>query len=214
MKIFNCTLGMIQTNCYLLLDEITGKAAIIDPGAYETPLLEMIAVHEIKQIEYILLTHGHFDHILGLKKLKDKTGAAVAVHSADANMIKDPNECRAFLHDLVLEPVEADILLSDGDEIELGSLKIKVVHTPGHTPGGVCYICEDVMFSGDTLFAGSVGRTDFSYSDSVKMLESVRRLRDLPGDYRVLPGHARPTTLSRERRQNPYMGTSYDDFIY
>lgn len=155
MKIFTCILGMIQTNCYLLLDEATGKAAVIDPGAYETSLLEMLNLPEIKKVEYILLTHGHFDHILGLKKLKDKTGAAVAVHSADANMLKDPEECRAFLHNVALEPVEPDVLLSDGDEIQLGELKIKVMHTPGHTPGGVCYICEDVMFSGDTLFAAA-----------------------------------------------------------
>lgn len=214
MKVFNCILGMIQTNCYLLLDENTGKAAVIDPGAYETPLSEMIAAPGIKQIEYILLTHGHFDHILGLKELKEKTGAKVAVHQLDAQMLQDPMECRAFLHDVSLSPVVPDILLKDGDEITLGSLKIKTIHTPGHTPGSVCYLCGNVMFSGDTLFSGSVGRTDFPYSDSVKMLESIRCLRDLPEDYQVLPGHGLTTTLSRERRQNPYMGTNYDDFIY
>lgn len=213
MKIYTCGLGMLQTNCYLLVDEQTGSAAVIDPGAYEPKLKNLLKQPEVKSIDYILLTHGHFDHILGVKKLKEETGAKVAVHALDENMLTDAQECRAFLHDLEMEPVQPDILLKDGDVIALGSLEIKVMHTPGHTPGGVCYLCGGVMFSGDTLFYGSVGRTDFSYGDSVQLLKSVRRLRDMNGDYQVLPGHGPSTTLSAERRQNPYMGNDYDDFI-
>ncbi len=213
MKIYQCALGMLQTNCYLLVDEKTGSAAVIDPGTYEPQLQKMTAKPEVKSIDYILLTHGHFDHILGVKKLKEATGAKVAVHMLDKNMLLDPEECRAFLHDLEMEPTEPDILLKNGDMITLGSLSIQVIHTPGHTPGGVCYLCGNVLFSGDTLFYGSVGRTDFSYGDSVQMLQSVRRLRDLDGDFQVLPGHGPATSLSAERRQNPYMGNDYDDFI-
>lgn len=213
MKIYYCALGMLQTNCYLLVDENTGRAAVVDPGTDEPKLMNLMKQSEIKSIDYILLTHGHFDHIMGVKKLKEETGAKVAVHVLDKNMLLDPKESRAFLHDLEMEPVKPDLLLQDGDEVSLGSLNIKVIHTPGHTPGGVCYLCGDVMFSGDTLFYGTVGRTDFSYGDSVQLLASVRHLRDLDGDYQVLPGHGPSTTLAAERQQNPYMGNDYDDFI-
>lgn len=205
MKISSCSLGILDTNCYLLLDDKSGIAAVIDPGIYDETLIKMLSIPEIKKIEYILLTHGHFDHILGVKELKKMTGAKIAIHKEDEKLLVDPKKACVFSKEMMIEPIQPDIFLEDGDIISLGTLKIHVIHTPGHTEGGVCYICQNVLFSGDTLFSGSVGRTDFDYGNTEQILQSVQRIKNLNGDYKIMPGHGSITTLEKERRENPYL---------
>lgn len=197
----------IFSNCYLLVDEASGQAAIVDPGWYGDAIKNALRDANA-DLHYILLTHGHFDHISGTYGLKKDTGAAVVIHEKDSECLLDPN--KSLAHGNLPqnpEPVNADILVADGDIISLGESQIKVMHTPGHTKGGVCYILEDdrVILSGDTLFCRTVGRTDFLGGSTEDMNASVRRLIALDGDYRVLPGHNRETTLDSERISNHWI---------
>lgn len=196
------------SNCFLLVDEASGDAAIVDPGWYESSIPQVLSENEGITLKYILLTHGHFDHILGVHGLKQATGAKVAVHKNDAGHLVDPKKslCEGNFPEPQI-PVNADILLSDGDVIKLGEEEIKVLSTPGHTKGSVCYILEKdrVMLSGDTLFCMTAGRTDFFDGSESDMKKSLKMLTELEGDYRVLPGHNRETTLERERTRNWYI---------
>lgn len=154
------------------------------------------------------MTHGHFDHILGVCGLKEFTGAKVLIHKLDGDCLLDENkslcswECPGKQ-----KKMSVDILLSDNDKISIGDAVLRVMHTPGHTKGGVCYIDEKdkLIFSGDTLFCLSAGRTDFPGGSTKELFESLKRLRDLPGDYTVCPGHNKATTLDFERKNNRYM---------
>ena len=195
--------GPLPTNCYLLTDEQTGKTAVIDPGFYNSQLEKAVQKH---QVVMILLTHGHFDHITGVKKLAVETGAKIYMDAADSDFPMKPelNLSSAMGLDAI-EPFVPDVQLHDGSTIELGSLQIKVMHTPGHTRGGCCYLVGDTLFSGDTLMCGTVGRTDLPTGSYEEIRKSVQRLRDLPGEWRVRPGHEFETKLSWERSNNPYM---------
>lgn len=195
--------GPLPTNCYLLTDEETGKTAIIDPGFYNSQLGKAVQKH---QVVMILLTHGHFDHITGVKKLAVETGAKIYMDAADSDFPMKPelNLSSAMGLDAI-EPFVPDVQLHDGSTIQLGSLQIKVMHTPGHTRGGCCYLVGETLFSGDTLMCGTVGRTDLPTGSYEEIRKSVQRLRDLPGEWRVLPGHEFETKLSWERSNNPYM---------
>lgn len=195
--------GPLPTNCYLLTDEETGKTAMIDPGFYNSQLEKAVQKH---QVVMILLTHGHFDHITGVKKLAVETGAKIYMDAADSDFPMKPelNLSSAMGLDAI-EPFVPDVQLHDGSTIQLGSLQIKVMHTPGHTRGGCCYLVGDTLFSGDTLMCGTVGRTDLPTGSYEEIRKSVQRLRDLPGEWRVLPGHEFETKLSWERSNNPYM---------
>lgn len=195
--------GPLPTNCYLLTDEETGKTAVIDPGFYNSQLEKAVQKH---QVVMILLTHGHFDHITGVKKLAVETGAKIYMDAADSDFPMKPelNLSSAMGLDAI-EPFVPDVQLHDGSTIQLGSLQIKVMHTPGHTRGGCCYLVGDTLFSGDTLMCGTVGRTDLPTGSYEEIRKSVQRLRDLPGEWRVLPGHEFETKLSWERSNNPYM---------
>lgn len=207
MKITKIELEPFSTNCYVLIDDNTKKAAIIDPAICSQELLNHIKSSDISEIEYILLTHGHFDHILGVAGLKEiYKNAKVAIHSLDADSLSNPKKslAKSIVGDLQ-KPVDADIILNDNDKIKLGDLSIDVLHTPGHTPGSVCFLCKDAMFSGDTLFCKTVGRTDFEGGSMDDMLKSVNRLGNLKGDYNVFPGHSAKTTLDEERKHNRYM---------
>ncbi|MFY9379820.1 MAG: MBL fold metallo-hydrolase [Acutalibacteraceae bacterium] len=207
MKITKIELEPFSTNCYILIDDNTKKAAIIDPAICSQELLNHIKSSDISEIEYILLTHGHFDHILGVADLKGiYKNAKVAIHSLDADSLSNPKKslAKSIVGDLQ-KPVNADIILNDNDKINLGDLSIEVLHTPGHTPGSVCFLCGDTMFSGDTLFCKTVGRTDFEGGSMDDMLKSVNRLGNLKGDYNVFPGHSEKTTLDEERKHNRYM---------
>lgn len=197
--------GALQTNCYILRDEAGGDIAVIDPGG-QADSIEKELGQEIGSVKLILLTHFHIDHIMAVNELKSKTGAEIFIHSLDADSYHDDrNNGSVWLFGRPFLPKKADVLLSDGDILHLGELEIKVLHTPGHSPGGCCFICEDVIFSGDTLFYGSVGRVDLPGGDQEAMESSLMKLARLEWDFRVLPGHGEETTLAFEREYNPYM---------
>lgn len=194
-------------NSYLLIDPATNAAAVVDPGYCDGALAQALAAAPDLHLDYILLTHGHFDHLLGVQALKEATGAAVVIHPLDAPCLSDPAQSLAAEHGLAQTPVQPDRLVRDGDTLQLGSEPIRVLHTPGHTPGGVCYLLERdrVLLTGDTLFCMTVGRTDLGAGDAQALTASLRRLIALDGDYRVLPGHNRETTLAQERRRNIFI---------
>ena len=198
-------LGPVSANTYIVTDDATGETAVIDAGACTDELLDKL---KDKNVRYILLTHGHYDHILGVPALKAHTGAEVLIHKADADCFWDTEKSLAsFDRSFSQTPMKADRLLSDGDEIHLGDTVLSVLHTPGHTKGGVCYIDyqDRLIFSGDTLFCLTAGRTDFPGGSFEELMASLITLRNLPGDYIVYPGHNRTTTLEHERVRNRYM---------
>lgn len=205
MKITKIIGGPLPTNCYLLTDEETGATAVIDPGFESEELSE--AVQNNGNIQAILLTHGHFDHISGVQKIQKLTGAKIYLYSDEILFVKDDtlNLASAFFGSEV-PPFRVDVPLNDNDTIQLGNLSIRVLHTPGHTVGGCCFIVEDVIFSGDTLMKLSCGRTDCPTGSYSQILDSLRKLSGLKGDFHVYPGHGSATTLNRERQNNTYMG--------
>ena len=194
MKIAMMQLGSYGTNCYIVWDENTKNAAVIDPGD-EAPSVLQTLQKEGLHLQMILLTHAHFDHIGAVDAIQADTGCKVYLHKADLTL---PPEMTGTT------PHPTDFY-DEGDTVTLDSIVFRVLHTPGHTPGSVCLIADDVMFSGDTLFAGSCGRTDFPGSSWMQMESSLRKLHDLPGDYTVLPGHMGSSTLERERKTNFFM---------
>lgn len=208
MKILTLDLGHeMFANCYLLVDEKTGEAAIVDPAWYVDEFNDILEKNNAK-LKYIMLTHGHFDHIFGVHGLKEATGAKVVIHFKDAEHLTDPGKSLAEGNMPEPQiPVSADVLLKEGDVITLGDEEIKVMSTPGHTMGSVCYIIESekTIISGDTLFCMTAGRTDFPDGSDELMIKSLKRLIVLEGDYRVLPGHNRETTLESERKRNWYI---------
>ena len=187
-------LGAYQTNCYLVWGENANTCVIIDPG-YEPDTILAEVKKLGKEIAAILLTHGHFDHVGGVKEIAAETDCPVYLCEADLSM---PPQMTAG-------PLYYTNPYGEGDFLELAGLSFKVLHTPGHTPGSVCLQCENVLFSGDTLFWGSCGRTDLPGGSWSTIRVSLKRLADLPGDYEVYPGHGDFTTLSFERKMNPYM---------
>ncbi|NLY91405.1 MAG: MBL fold metallo-hydrolase [Firmicutes bacterium] len=203
MKLQQFVLGELGVNTYLLWDEETLETVCLDPGGPPAVILAELAGKNLK-LKHILLTHGHYDHIAGVNELKAKTGALVAVHVADANFLTNPalNLSTIFGMEVV---VKADQLLNDGDILTLGSKMLTVNHTPGHTPGGITLTAPGLLFTGDTLFAGSVGRTDLPGGDPAALTDSLRKLLTLPGETRVFPGHGPDTLLGREKLDNPFL---------
>ena len=190
LNIHTLVLGLYQVNCYVVHNADSDRCVVIDPG-YEPKKIAAFLKEKGLKLEAILLTHGHFDHVGGVKELAEN--------------------CRVYLHELehtMPQALTAGPLYATDTypaRFEIAGMDFTVLHTPGHTPGSVCLICEDAMFSGDTLFAGSCGRTDLPGGDWVTIQNSLQRLSELPGDYRVFPGHAEETTLAQERQYNPYL---------
>lgn len=208
MIIKSLKLSSFLTNCYILIDENTGKAVVIDPGKFSEKLAFEVQSSAISSIDAILITHGHFDHIGGVKQLRDISGAKVYIHKLDAPCLADKDlSLASSLRNAKLEKLEADVLIEDGDLLSFGDINLKVLHTPGHTPGSVCFINdkEKDIFTGDTLFKLTVGRTDFPRGDWEQLKSSLEKIKDLTGDYTVYPGHEDFSNLSFEKANNEYL---------
>lgn len=196
-------LPAFATNTYLVFDDASTQAMIIDPAAPSGQLLNRIK--DLK-VTYIVNTHGHGDHIGGNVWFRDKTQAKVAIHKADADMLTDARKNLSAYMEMPLEHRKADLLLEDGDYIELGSFKFRVIHTPGHTKGGICLLCDKFLISGDTLFEQSIGRTDLPGGDFEQLNASIRdKLFILDDDVVVFPGHGPQTTIGIEKKINPFI---------
>ncbi len=194
--------GMLGTNCYILKSPDSRNAVVIDPGADLTVIQD--ALHRADAVcRLILLTHGHFDHILATGDLRG-INIPVGIHEKDAHMLTERDMFSALIpyDPRPFEP--AEVTFSKEGEYSVAGFDFYVIPTPGHTAGSVCYVFDGVMFTGDTLFKNSIGRTDLGGSES-DLMRSLRIIKNLPGDYDVYPGHDRPTTLSDERRNNPYL---------
>lgn len=198
MKVKVMQVGPIGTNCYILEDDTTGKAAVIDPGDEAGRILKALEEDKV-EVEYILLTHGHYDHTTAVPELhRALPKAKIYIHEADAN------GAGSQLFPLARQ-VDGLLFYDEGDTLTLGSLTIEVIHTPGHSKGSVVLKVGDVLFCGDTLFAGSCGRTDLAGGSYGEIMASLKRLGELEGDYHVCPGHDVTSTLERERRSNPFL---------
>ena len=202
MEIKILVVGPVATNCYIVSEGT--DTVIFDPGAEAERILSYVSENGL-DVSYIFLTHGHFDHVLAAAAIKSATGAKIAIHRFDADCLTDESRSLAARVRLEQEPVLADIIIGDGDCIEMDSLNFKWLHTPGHTVGSCVILCGSAMFSGDTLFEDDCGRCDLDGGDYAEMLKSLRRLAALEGDYDVYPGHDVSTTLSREREKNVNM---------
>ena len=204
MEIRTLPVGELQTNCYIAF-EADKQAVVIDPGDEAARILAA-ARDEAVTIVHILLTHVHVDHMLAVRELQEATGADLLVPAEDEDALTNgARSLLAYFRPGLRCPLKADRLLRDGDEVHAGALTLRAVHTPGHTPGSACYVGDGVIFSGDTIFAGSYGRTDFPGGDFGALVCSAERLAALPGDYTLYPGHGGSTTLELERRRNPLL---------
>lgn len=195
---------MVASNSYIIKDTVSGEAAVIDAGVFNNRFEALIRSMNIEKLKYILLTHGHFDHIMGVKRLQKTFGGEIIIHEADADCLSDSRKNLAGVLGFDCPPFECDMTVRDGDILALGEEKIEVISTPGHTVGSVCLKTEKYLFSGDTLFNRGIGRTDFPGGSMEEILRSIKRLYALEGDYRVFPGHGDGTVLSFERENNPY----------
>ena len=195
MIIKHLTVGSIGTNCYLLEDEAAGLCAAVDPGGSAQEILSALAADGVS-LSMILLTHGHFDHTGAVAALREAyPGVKVYLHPADRAMLGNP----------VMPAIGETVDYGEGDTLSFGPLTLRVLHTPGHTPGGVCLDTGEVLFTGDTLFQGSMGRTDLGGGSYEELMASLKKLGSLPGDRQVCPGHMGLTTLEAERRSNYYL---------
>lgn len=204
MEIVKLVLGTLAANCYLL-KLADGNYAAVDIGDDAAAVLRYLKLHQEK-LSAILLTHGHYDHIAGVEEVRRACQVPVYIHTLDAPMLTDGvSNLGDWLAETPFQPVQECNTVEDGDVLTIGGTSLEVLHTPGHTPGSVCWICGDVLLTGDTLFHLSRGRTDFPGGSDAQMLESFRKLAHLKQDYRVLPGHNEESTLFFEKAHNPTM---------
>ena len=205
LDISKCTVGPVRTNCYFARNKETGEGFVVDPGDEKDRLLARIRSLDM-ECKGILLTHGHFDHIMAVNPLSRELQVPVFAFEAEKEMLENP--ALSMTDAYAPCTVRADRFLTDGEEFTLADIPLKVLHTPGHTPGSCCYYApeEEILFSGDTLFCLSVGRTDFPGGSMTQMRDSLHRLLSvLPQEVVVLPGHDQPTTIGQEMRYNPFV---------
>ena len=196
MLIKTIPVGQLETNCYVVTNEDTLHCVVIDPGDESNTILDYLEDNRLV-CEAILLTHGHYDHVGAVEAVQEETGAKVYMHKADDHRLSGD-------YHFPYTPPENGAYYQDGDVLELAGLRFAVLGTPGHTKGGVTLQCENALFTGDTLFKGSCGRTDLPGGDMDEELQSLKKLCSLPGEYEVYPGHMDPSTLERERMFNYY----------
>ncbi|MCE5249865.1 MBL fold metallo-hydrolase [bacterium] len=204
MHVDRFIVGPLETNCYLIRCGKTGESVLVDPGGISS---ELIASVRGTKLSAVILTHGHFDHIGGLKKIVELTGAPVLIHELDAPMLLDPFENGSFMIGVQVKTVEASSLIADGDTVPCGSSSLRVFHTPGHTEGSVSFAADgEFIISGDTLFRLSVGRWDLPGGSHSQLMESLRTVYSpLPDPIAVFPGHGESTTMGYEKRYNQFM---------
>ena len=206
MIIKSLSVGPIMANCYIVGCETSKNAVVIDPGAEASRILMTLADERLT-LKYILNTHGHFDHVGANKELKEATGADILIHASDAPMLSDLSSLAMSMGMSVENSPPPDRNIEDGDLITLGDITLTVIHTPGHSPGGVSFFTDKFVFAGDTLFAGSVGRTDFPGGDFNLLKRSIQeKLFVLGDDVTVYPGHMGKTTIGMEKKYNPFVG--------
>ena len=205
MKIITVPAGIYAANCYIVYSENTKKGIVIDPGGDVDDIMKKIEELDL-DIEYIVLTHGHGDHIGGVLELKSFIDVPVAIHKEDEYMLNNGDSNLSSLMAMGTIELNADILLEEGDEISFGDLNAKVIHTPGHTPGGISIKIEDNIFTGDTLFAGSIGRTDFPGGSYEEIISSIKNKIIIYSDDVILyPGHGPATNVKLEKANNPFL---------
>lgn len=206
MIIERIPVGLYAANCYVIGCENTLEGAVFDPGEDAPSILEKVKKHNLR-VKYIIITHGHFDHIGALADVKEETGAQVAVHKNDKGMLINPEKSLSSLVSEGSKAVNPDILLEDGERLRVGDMELKILHTPGHSPGGICVSIDDkVLISGDTLFAGSIGRTDLPGGNFDMLIRSIKsKLMVLDEEITVYPGHGAATTIGTEKERNPFL---------
>jgi len=199
--------GPIQANCYVLGCERTKEAAVIDPGGDVDKILMTLAKDKLRCV-YIINTHGHFDHTGDNKRLKEVTGAKLVIHRADAPMILDQGSSGSLWGMEVEDSPPPDLYVEERDVITFGDISLQVLHTPGHSPGGISLLSNKMVFVGDTLFAGSIGRTDLPGGDYETLIRNVKeKIFPLGDDVVIYPGHGPKTTVGREKRSNPFFAS-------
>lgn len=205
MILIRLVVGPLQVNCFILADEKTKEAVVIDPGDDAGDILKVIREKGLT-VRYLVNTHGHFDHVGANRALKEATGALLLIHEGDAPvMASAPLQSSAFGMEEISSP-PADRFVKHGDVITAGEVKLKVLHTPGHSPGGISLLEDGMVFTGDALFAGSIGRTDLPGGDLLTLLRAIKtNLMTLPDDTRVFCGHGPASTIGEERRENPFL---------
>lgn len=205
MKIMRIPAGVYAANCYIVYSETTKDGIVVDPGGDVDDLLGFIERNNLK-IKNIILTHGHGDHIGGVIGLKKALDADVMIHKDDHELLVDSDKNLSATMPIGPVSMKADKLLNDGDIIEFGDLQVEVIHTPGHTKGGISLKIKDSIITGDTLFAGSIGRTDLLGGDYETIIKSIKeKLMIYPDDVEVMPGHGGISTIGRERVTNPFL---------
>ena len=205
MKIETITVGPLGVNCYIVEDPVSKEGMVIDPGDDASAILDYIQRENI-QVKYIVNTHGHADHIGANSELQKVTKAKLCLHEADALMLSDPKKNLSVFWGQSVTSPPADQFLQDGEFLSLGSQQLKVLHTAGHSPGGICLAGDKILFSGDSLFAESIGRCDFPGGNMEQLVQNIKqKLLPLPGDTVVYPGHGPATKIGWERQHNPYM---------
>ncbi|TCS76671.1 MBL fold metallo-hydrolase [Pectinatus cerevisiiphilus] len=204
MKVKVFTNGSFEENCYLAIDEPTGEALIIDPGSQPKSIIQWVKEEKCK-VKYVINTHGHSDHIGANTEVCNEFGVKLGIHPLDAPMLTDTKlNLSAYWGEPILSK-KADFFLNENDIVKCGDSELRVVHTPGHTPGGICLVGEKIIFSGDSLFADSIGRTDFPGGSTAALIKSLKeKILPLAGSIIVYPGHGPTTTIDHERTYNPY----------
>ena len=205
MLLETLVVGPLAVNCYILGDESTREGIVIDPGGDPRKIIDTIKAAQLRVVA-IVNTHAHFDHVGALNEVRDFTRAPFMLHADEAPILAGAQMSAAMFGMSIAQPKPADRLLRDGDAVSAGSVTLRVLHTPGHTPGGICLLEDKRVFVGDTLFQGSIGRTDFPGGDYGTLMGSIRdKLLPLPDETRVYAGHGTATTLGEEKRFNPFL---------
>ena len=207
MVIKSFVVGSMECNCYLIFDENSKETLVIDPGDEPDRIIDFIRENSL-HVKHIVCTHAHFDHVGAVSDMKQATGAPIVIHRNELDIYRSTRDQATSWGFELEELPEPDMLVSEGEVLEIGSLKFVIIHTPGHSPGSICLYGEGILITGDTVFAGSVGRTDLYGGDTVQLRKSFKRLMSLAEETKIFPGHGPETTIEIERRENLFsLGT-------